>query len=91
MAVSKINTIDGRISYEVRGLKFVPSAPLVHLLRSHLIRGAWIEITQRSVGLVELDCRISYEVRGLKFLIDLVMALIVGRRISYEVRGLKYV
>ena len=57
----------GRTSHEVRGLKFEESAEEKERKRSHLTRGAWIEIPKVTVGDRYADCRTSHEVRGLKY------------------------
>ena len=57
--------------------------------RSHLTRGAWIEIINDSATLKRIYRRTSHEVRGLKYLIILRIQP-EKRRTSHEVRGLKF-
>ena len=59
-------------------------------IRSHLTRGAWIEIVGLSRRRSNFYRRTSHEVRGLKSG-DLEFDLVnPGCRTSHEVRGLKY-
>ena len=55
-----------RTSHEVRGLKYKCVYMLYHVYRSHLTRGAWIEIKLSEAGLLMHCRRTSHEVRGLK-------------------------
>ena len=58
---------EGRTSHEVRGLKYLLlSLSYVHE-KSHLTRGAWIEIEEWFLRYVQKYCRTSHEVRGLKY------------------------
>ena len=78
-----------RISYEVRGLKSWITSPNVwKVWPSHLIRGAWIEI---SIAHLFSDYSQSHLIRGAWIEIDVFayrLRSYIGR-ISYEVRGLK--
>ena len=51
---------------------------------SHPVRGAWIEILDRTLLRVGVSCRTPSGVRGLKFVV-LVVVKIIGR--SHPVRG----
>ena len=55
-----------RTSHEVRGLKLDLSINMYRKLKSHLTRGAWIEIYIRHPLNKRLS-RTSHEVRGLKY------------------------
>ena len=69
-ATAKNKAIEkGRISQEMRGLKYKCAFGVAFLPRSHLARDAWIEIAGNFA--VDLrSCRISQEMRGLKFCIQ---------------------
>ena len=58
--------IISRTSHEVRGLKYVIIYNLAMGFRSHLTRGAWIEIQLPGRLLRLRRGRTSHEVRGLK-------------------------
>ena len=59
----------GRTSHEVRGLKYYLLPMLCSLQKSHLTRGAWIEMNKMHNNLWSFIGRTSHEVRGLKFTI----------------------
>ena len=59
-------------------------------LRSHLTRGAWIEIILSFGSAQIVTGRTSHEVRGLKYAL-INQGVIVTGRTSHEVRGLKCV
>ena len=56
-----------RTSHEVRGLKYLYHKGTTELPKSHLTRGAWIEIIYFCSFYHAFRCRTSHEVRGLKF------------------------
>ena len=56
-----------RTSHEVRGLKYSHGGKNTYPQRSHLTRGAWIEILETIKFAVDHLSRTSHEVRGLKF------------------------
>ena len=58
--------------------------------RSHLTRGAWIEILETIKFAVDHLSRTSHEVRGLKLCMRSEYRLVWRRRTSHEVRGLKF-
>ena len=78
----------GRISYEVRGLKSSTVLRLKNFERSHLIRGAWIEIMKADQ--IQLFI-LSHLIRGawIEILYSSTDRFFRVGRISYEVRGLK--
>ena len=78
-----------RTSHEVRGLKSTCQRFLLRRSRSHLTRGAWIEIHHRWWPCISGQCRTSHEVRGLKLMRPLQNHLYLCRT-SHEVRGLKF-
>ena len=55
-----------RTSHEVRGLKCLLIVYLSNRARSHLTRGAWIEIRKMTSARRSTLSRTSHEVRGLK-------------------------
>ena len=57
-----------RTSHEVRGLKYAYRNSFLSLMRSHLTRGAWIEISSMMFSFWSFLGRTSHEVRGLKYL-----------------------
>ena len=57
--------------------------------RSHLTRGAWIEILETIKFAVDHLSRTSHEVRGLKSILDVQPGCFSRGRTSHEVRGLK--
>ena len=58
--------ITGRTSHEVRGLKCEERRIHEKRGRSHLTRGAWIEILESFICFLDIGSRTSHEVRGLK-------------------------
>ena len=57
----------GRTSHEVRGLKWLRQLLGKTSIKSHLTRGAWIEIGSIHGLSRHSNSRTSHEVRGLKF------------------------
>ena len=55
-----------RTSHEVRGLKWLMGWEDENGLKSHLTRGAWIEINEQNKLTAKGKRRTSHEVRGLK-------------------------
>ena len=78
-----------RTSHEVRGLKYDLWLESNKSMKSHLTRGAWIEIPSSTRKVSYMQCRTSHEVRGLKYSGCQETALMVCRT-SHEVRGLKW-
>ena len=59
--------MESRTSHEVRGLKFRDSVVIAALVKSHLTRGAWIEMYSIFTKAGTSISRTSHEVRGLKY------------------------
>ena len=78
-----------RTSHEVRGLKYSHGGKNTYPQRSHLTRGAWIEILETIKFAVDHLSRTSHEVRGLKSILDVQPGCFSRGRTSHEVRGLK--
>ena len=63
----RFQSLSGRTSHEVRGLKYRRTTSAILIYGSHLTRGAWIEIS-RAISPYKMDSgRTSHEVRGLKY------------------------
>ena len=81
--------IFGRTSHEVRGLKCYSCYYGSIFYRSHLTRGAWIEIRGEKIS--HLPIRGSHLTRGAWIEMEITMntAQAITSRTSHEVRGLK--